>query len=324
MNNITVSVIVLTYNSDINKLMRTVQSILLQKDINVELIICDDGSENNNFDKIELLLRYKNVENYRLISHDKNQGTVKNTIDAVRMAKGGYVKLISPGDYLYNEHTLKDLYVWCTDNSIKACFSEALYYAESNDGITVSEGLSHPRLSGLYEKNKYKSNLAKENYLILFDTALGAALFTDRVLLLRYLDEIDNHVIYCEDFTYRLMIADDIPVYYYPNYSVWYESETGISSQTAGIKEYIKNDLKSVDFLIKTRRKNWFTKRFEMFYNCSKITSDKSLRLIGFLLFPRTIALKIKDVIIKKTTKAYDKEFFNIVKEEVESWVVTI
>ena len=42
---IIVSVLLVTYNADWNKLKQTIESIIAQKDVSFELIIADDGSK---------------------------------------------------------------------------------------------------------------------------------------------------------------------------------------------------------------------------------------------------------------------------------------
>ena len=42
----TASVIIVTFNQNLGRILKTLDSILIQKDISFEIIICDDGSEN--------------------------------------------------------------------------------------------------------------------------------------------------------------------------------------------------------------------------------------------------------------------------------------
>ena len=50
-----ISVVVLTYNSAFDDIKQTILSIVKQKDITFELIIADDGSKENHFEKIKEL-----------------------------------------------------------------------------------------------------------------------------------------------------------------------------------------------------------------------------------------------------------------------------
>ena len=81
--------------------------MLNQKEVSFEIIICDDGSIENLFLEIEILFRRYLFRNYFLIGHDSNQGAVNNIIDGAKIAKGRYIKMISPGDFLYDDATLR-------------------------------------------------------------------------------------------------------------------------------------------------------------------------------------------------------------------------
>ena len=48
-NKYDVSIIVATYNPDLNKLMSTLLSIIIQKGIKFEIIVTDDGSQKDYF-----------------------------------------------------------------------------------------------------------------------------------------------------------------------------------------------------------------------------------------------------------------------------------
>ena len=100
------SVLMLTYNSSWNKTRQTLYSVLVQKDVSFEIIIADDGSEENNFEKICDYLAAWNFTAYSLVANERNQGIVRNFNSGLVLCKGEYIKLLSPGDFLYDENTL--------------------------------------------------------------------------------------------------------------------------------------------------------------------------------------------------------------------------
>lgn len=104
------TVLIVTYHPDWKKLLVTLDSIMAQTFKDYEIVVSDDGSEENCFDKIEAYFAAHQFANYTLISHEKNQGTVKNLIDGLAKAKGKYVRDFGPGDAFYNEHTLQQVY----------------------------------------------------------------------------------------------------------------------------------------------------------------------------------------------------------------------
>lgn len=106
-----ISVIVLCYNPDLEKLKCTIISIIKQKDVEYELIISDDGSALDYRRELkdwisELNLSVNVIYNFLL----DNVGTVKNILSAVKLANGEYIKTISPGDYFFDEYSLSVYY----------------------------------------------------------------------------------------------------------------------------------------------------------------------------------------------------------------------
>ena len=67
------SVLMLTYNSSWDKTRQTLYSVLVQKDVSFEIIIADDGSEENNFEKIRDYLAAWNFAAYSLVANERNQ-----------------------------------------------------------------------------------------------------------------------------------------------------------------------------------------------------------------------------------------------------------
>ena len=67
-----ISVIVVTYNQDVNKTLTTIHSILIQKDVTIQLIVADDGSDCDNFTYIKKYLESKKVEGYVLLNNNDN------------------------------------------------------------------------------------------------------------------------------------------------------------------------------------------------------------------------------------------------------------
>ena len=72
------SVVVCTYNSDIDKLFLTLKSILRQKNITYEIIITDDGSSFLEMSRIIEWFQKNNFNDYVIVANPVNLGTVKN------------------------------------------------------------------------------------------------------------------------------------------------------------------------------------------------------------------------------------------------------
>ncbi|MBO5478796.1 MAG: glycosyltransferase family 2 protein [Clostridia bacterium] len=230
-----ISVIVLTYNPNYKKLFNTLKSIINQKECKLEIIISDDGS--TQFDK-QLIVKWmqqNDFNNYLVLDNKINRGTVINVYNSMKLAKGKYVKLISPGDYLYCNSTLKDVINYMKENEYRISFGKAVYYYNNCDEITILNR-RNPRDLTPYINNNYKK--VKKDYLYYQDYILGAAIICETDLFYSYILKIKDNVKYAEDCAYIMMIADGINIHFWDDYLIWYECNTGIS--TSGSAEWTK------------------------------------------------------------------------------------
>lgn len=223
-----ISVIVAMYNPIPEKLWLTLNSIIYQEKINLEIVIADDGSKNNLLNDIKEYMRKNDFSNYKLVFHKHNQGTVLNCYDGVNQASGDYIKLISPGDFF----TSKDvLYQWVNhmvNSNLGWSFGEAVYYINDGRNYRTVSRKTHPQNTDPYVK--HNEGKCRWNYLIHGDIALGAATISTRDLSLQYFQRIINKVKYAEDNIYRIMMFDGVMADYYPNNVIFYECNTGVST----------------------------------------------------------------------------------------------
>ena len=104
------TVIIPSYNQG-KTIRQSIGSVLIQDYENLELIVTDDAS--SDFDKnavqdyIEENKR-ENLQEYRVIAHQQNVGTVRNLNSAIAKAAGNYVTVFAGDDCLYDEHTLSN------------------------------------------------------------------------------------------------------------------------------------------------------------------------------------------------------------------------
>lgn len=95
-----VSVIIPAYKSG-EYLWRAIQSVLAQSYRNIELIICDDGTQGFDKDKLEKqLAEVGTTFPYRIIHQADNLGTVKNLNIGLQYATGKWVLFLSADDVL--------------------------------------------------------------------------------------------------------------------------------------------------------------------------------------------------------------------------------
>ncbi|NLZ48822.1 MAG: glycosyltransferase family 2 protein [Clostridiales bacterium] len=259
---IQISVIVCTYNSDYSKLIKTIDTILCQKNINLEIVVSDDGSEIDHFDKLRHYFAANNFEKFKLRKNSKNEGTVKNCLNALEISTGEYVKFISPGDFFYDEHTFEKLYRFLINGNYQVAFGKAVYYSVDDDNKITIYNYGSPRNTKCYEEQNYDLDLIKKSVLIYKDWISGAILIMKKEIALHYMQMIEGKVIFTEDISVGLMVADNVKIVFWDDYIIWYEYGTGISTSksekwTAILRQdesgfwEVLNEVKTADSIVK-------------------------------------------------------------------------
>ena len=236
------SVIVVTYNSSFEELKKTLKSILIQRDVSVQIIICDDGSIENNENKIIDFFTCANYNDYVLVMNEINEGTVRNIRSGLAFVKSEIVKILSPKDYLYDYNTLNKIVKIFKNNEIDILEADGVYYNNDSNNIKVLN-LANPQKeinkSGLLNKNKVLKQLIKYK-----DWFLGATTFYKTKLFCNLIDElIVAKIVYCEDLSSGLVAVKKGNIYYLKENVVWYNYGSGISTKKDEFSSSImKND----------------------------------------------------------------------------------
>lgn len=227
MAEVDVSVCVLTYRPDYEKLFMTLTSIIRQTGCSYEIIIADDGTPDFRQDMIEAWMAVHGVLDYYIVRSTENQGTVLNIRNAYAVAHGRYVKPISPGDYLYNDSALAGMLRFMEREGHHIAFGRSCYYSKRDEKYYIYDRMQPFQLKPYRERDL---SAAKEAYLVCQDYACGASFVGERTLMTSYTDLILRHVVYVEDSAYVLMVADGIPLGFWDHNFMWYESSDGISN----------------------------------------------------------------------------------------------
>ena len=94
MEDVLVSIVMPAYNAE-KYIDKCINSIIEQKYKNWELIIIDDYSDDNTYDKIT---KYGNYPNIKVFRNDKNRGISYTTNRAINLSKGKYIALMDDDD----------------------------------------------------------------------------------------------------------------------------------------------------------------------------------------------------------------------------------
>lgn len=223
------SVLILTYNTDYRRIILSIESVLRQNFSNYEIIIADDASENNHFADIQNYFKEKNFTDYTLIKNDTNLGTVINFYNAIKKAKGKYIKGLGAGDLLYDNNTLMEMYNFLHSNNYKCCFGRLSSFYTRNRKI-IKSGFSAPEDLDIYRSNNIPVKLILFNLVNSHDWISGSTMFFDREYMLKYIKELIGRVKYTEDLVQILIYLDKGRIYYFDKYVIWYEQGAGIST----------------------------------------------------------------------------------------------
>lgn len=95
MNTPLVSVIMPAYNAA-NYIDRAIESVLSQDDIDLELIVINDGSTDNT---LERLNHYQQYDNITILDNEKNLGVSATRNKGIALAKGKYIAFLDTDDW---------------------------------------------------------------------------------------------------------------------------------------------------------------------------------------------------------------------------------
>lgn len=223
-----ISVVITFYNQDYNKLFQSLYSIICQNNIDFDIVITDDGSDNFDKNRIEKWFNNYSFHNFTIIANRKNQGTVLNTLVGWENAKAKYVKMLSPGDFLYDSNVLYNLVEYINHLDADICFGKIAPYRITRDGKIEIINLSQPKDLSPY--TNYDKKQIQKNYLIKKDYPCGMSFAGKRELMIRYIKKIAGKAKFFEDCTYILMVADGLNIRFWNNEVIWYEVGDGIST----------------------------------------------------------------------------------------------
>lgn len=117
-----ISVILPTYNS-FNTLERAINSVLNQTYRNLELIVCDDRSNDNTLKVLKDVS--KRDSRMRYIINKNNSGAGFSRNEAIKISIGNYIAFIDSDDEWYPEK-LKIQYDYIIKHSLDICYTDTL------------------------------------------------------------------------------------------------------------------------------------------------------------------------------------------------------
>lgn len=238
-----VSVVTLTYNN-FEKIYETINSVLRQSYENIEYIICDDCSKNFDATNIRKYIeanKNDNLKRYKIITNDKNLGTVKNINKAYKNATGEYIINLSCNDVLFDNDVVSKIEKVFRKNKCEVVLTTRALYRNEYKPICFMPHLCERE----YIKRKYY-NADKQHLAIvrdrMYDMASGSALALKHDMIKRY-GYFDEKYVLWEDgpFFYKYTQEKKM-IFEYEIVSIWYQ-DGGVSATFIPRSEKMKNDL---------------------------------------------------------------------------------
>ena len=308
-----ITVVILTYNSNWQKLKSTIVSVVLQTNVNLKIVFADDGSSiKYNRDIVEFL-KSLGFEEYEFNDLLMNQGTVNNIYNAIKNLNCDYIKLLSPGDLLYDDKVLFNTIKYMSDNNADVTFGNAVYYSIINDIVKFIKSKSYPSFPLMFNNNELYKHLFVD-YVLANDTILGANIIYKADVLKKYIELVRNRLKYAEDLIVKIMLIDNLKILYCDLDSIYYDYGSGISHSKAGNYK-IENDRIALEDIILEKYNNnnivgnrIVNKYINFLFNRKR--NRVLQKIFKYINYPEVIYWKIKRELIGKYSKIdCDKEY---------------
>ena len=180
-----ISIVTVSYNSSLT-ITRTIESVLSQKNIDLEYIIVDGASKDGTVDIIRQYAEKKSC--IKWIS-EKDNGIYDAMNKGIGLATGEVIGILNSDDYYAGDTVLEEIVKkFCDDNTLESCYGNLLYvknkkpyrYWKSGEPRSFINGWMPPHPAFFVRKKVY------EKYGV-FRLDCGTA--ADYELMLRFLEK---------------------------------------------------------------------------------------------------------------------------------------
>lgn len=194
-----ISVIIPLYNHE-TYIKEAIDSILNQSFNDFELIIINDGSQDNS-EGIVKSIRDDRIKYY----YQKNQGTHNALNRGIGLARGEYISILNSDDVYYADRFEKMVMILEHDSSVHAVFSHIEFIDGNGNSIRFNRGAEDNWLS-----HNPETSYEKNNHIIL-DLLAGNFLYTTSNLFCRksVFDDIGyfSNLKYIHDYEFFLRLC---------------------------------------------------------------------------------------------------------------------
>lgn len=182
LDNIMVSVCVITYGHE-KYIAQTIEGILMQEvDFDFELIISNDCSPDQTDEVVKSYLKdHPKSNKVKYFSHKKNMGAYQNFVFSLENSNGKYIALCEGDDYWTDPLKLQKQVDFLESNpDFSICFTDYAVLSENTKGLT------YPNLS---KKFSVKDSFTKKEIILNNFIPTLTVMFRKEIKVLNYLNE---------------------------------------------------------------------------------------------------------------------------------------
>ncbi|MCR5255647.1 MAG: glycosyltransferase [Acetatifactor sp.] len=187
-----------------------IESILYQDYPKIELLMCDDCSQDGSFKEIEKYSAKLKQWCYRfvLIRNEKNLGITKTLNKLVQLSEGEYIKVIASDDFLV-EGAISKYVEYMAENPIASLVVSDAFYVNEDDHF---KNINYEKLPKFYRK-KPKFDAEWLQYLFKEYNCCSPTFFFRKDLLKVVGPYNENSYIEDYDFAFRVAESGTFPYY---------------------------------------------------------------------------------------------------------------
>jgi glycosyltransferase involved in cell wall biosynthesis len=268
-----ISIIIPVYNAE-NFLEECINSVLSQTYQNIELILVDDGSSDNSWNKInEYTRKYKNIKGVQKINGGANSARKKG----IEVALGEFVIFLDADDYIDERMCNKLLHIMAKED-VDIALSKLIKVLENKQMTTVDK----------WPQGRYSSICIAENIIDLqyffkrkISSGLVAGIYKKNIVQ-KIFNIVDERIRFAEDYVCLLLLLLEVKeVYVLDEYLYYYRQ-----NNTSAMHSYEKNCSESIKLMYKNienelKKKNVSKK----IYKQVKWVVISSLLIAGYEIF---------------------------------------
>ncbi len=251
MDNKLVSIIIPTYN-DSENLVMAIESCLHQTYKNIEILICDDGSNDATPEIIkEYTEKYPNKILYYRLKHLESPAIARNV--GIKNAKGDFISFLDSDDLMFKNKIEKQVRFLEDNTSIDIVCSNAIKFSGVEDKLFYKTQLYGEKIS--FKKLLNGNNIINSTVLIKKSLIEDIGFFYERTFYLK-----NTGKFFYEDYEYWIRAS-------LFNKNIFYSSEILIKyrincegiSQNSSKEKRIVGLINTLKILLKTRKGNILT-----------------------------------------------------------------